>query len=121
MNVWAAIADKVERETGYQVVSLNDKNDTINVNQIVLTITSVSRSSLKDAFEVAGEFAIKYSHEHGCWEIVTELLALEMTGCRTEAVLTTYTNGFTAMSIGFNTLVWQDKNREFRVESVHYD
>lgn len=121
MNIWAALKDKLERETGLQVVSLSDNNDTIQVGQIVLLITSIARTSMRDCFRVAGELAVKYSHEQGCWVASTKLLDLELTGCEAELSLTTYSNGFTAMFLPFTLHVWRDEARQLRVERVEYD
>ncbi len=119
MNVWTLIKDKIEKETGYHVVSLPDKNDTINTNEIILLITSLERTSYENGYQVRGELAVKYSHMD-CWNIVTDLLDLQLTGASAQADLTTYENGFMAMSISLNVLVYCDKNREFVIKEVDY-
>lgn len=117
MNVWSAIKEKLEKETGYHVVSLPNKDDTINTGEIILLITSIERTSYENGYLVHGELAVKASHMN-CWQAVTDLLDLELTGAQAEAVLTTYANGFTAMSISFNILVYRDKNRHFVIKEV---
>lgn len=120
MNVWTAIKAKLERETGYQVVSLPGKDDTIQTNQIILMITSITRTSYEDVYEVRGELAVKHSHMCN-WRAVTDLLDLELTGAQAEAVLTTYAGGFTAMSVAFMAHAKKDKNRQFAVEVIKYE
>lgn len=120
MNIWNAIKDKLERETGYQVVSLPDKNETIQTNQIILLINSISRTSYSDVYEVRGDLAIKYSHICN-WQAVSDLLDLQLTGAQAEAIMTIYANGFTAMSISFTVHVKKDKDRQFRVEDIGYE
>lgn len=120
MNAWNAIKDKLERETGYQVVSLPSKDDTIQTNEIILLITSISKTSYLDVYEVRGDLAIKYSHMCN-WQAVTDLLDLELTGSQAEAMMTTYASGFTAMAISFTVHVKKDKDRQFIVEDIQYE
>lgn len=119
VNIWKVIAEKIEQETGYQVVPLYDKDDTIN--EVILLIGSVNYNSRKNVYEVKGDLAIKYSHEQGCWDMVTALLDLETIGCCSEASLSTYANGFMAMSIEFNVLVSCDQDGRFKVKGAQYD
>mgnify|MGYP006913732443 CR=1 FL=1 len=119
MNVWTVIKDRLEKQTGYRVVSLPDKNDTINVNDLILLITSIERTSHENGYQVRGELAVKAGHMDN-WQVVTDLLDLELTGAHAQAHLLTYENGFTAMSINFNILVYRDKNRKFVINEVEY-
>lgn len=118
MNVWQAIKDKVERETGYQVVSLDDNQDTINTKQIILIIEKIEKTSYENTYQVSGSFAVKYGQG---WPIVTDLLDLELTGTRAVSEMTSYSNGFIAMSIEFVILAKKEKDRTFTIKEVNYD
>lgn len=85
-----------------------------------MLITSISKTSYLDVYEVRGELAIKHSHMCN-WRAVTDLLDLELTGAQAEAAMTTYASGFTAMAISFTVHVKKDKDRQFMVEEIEYN
>lgn len=119
MNVWAVIKHAIERETGYQVIALPDHDATIDVGQIVLSIHRIQRIGLQRSYAVYGELSVKASHEHS-WQVVTDLLDLQLTGTAAEAYLTVYGQGFTAMSIAFQLQLHDDEDRVFKIQEVTY-
>ncbi len=120
MNIWLSIKEKLEKETGYHVISLPSGNQSIQANEIILSIEKVEKTGQENVYHVQGEIGIQAGHIQQ-WPIVTDLLDLSLTGTRAQARLVIYDHGFMAMMIGFDILIHDDQKRDFLIQEVQYD
>lgn len=120
MNIWKAIAVQLEKQTGFTVRALEDINDTIETHELILLIENVALTEMPDIYEVHGQVAIKYAQQ-AQWQVLTNLLDMQLTGFSRQAFLTNYNNGFSAMALEFSILVHKDPQRQFIIKEVKYE